>query len=146
MPKDSLFLPGLRAVGLIRIADLPASIIPMSFCSIPIPLACDILWLDLEGSANTAQRTAERCNASLIYSASAEFRTKDPVQLTGEPLAVVIVDQMDRAWLIGADRPPYPVITEQVSTGAPPSQAAGYSYSVSHKAIRTMVRAAVVRR
>lgn len=132
-----IFLPGIRAVGFMPASALPSDIAMIARSGLPVPGLADIRWIELVGSGHTASVETQGVAGEAIQTASVSFRTSRTIP-DSRPLAFVVVDQDDRAYVVGAAEPPYPVVRSVIDFGSPGS-AAGISYSISHKAIRTLI-------
>lgn len=137
-------LPGIRAIGWIDSALLPPNLPYFDIAGMKVPVSSEISWLPISPGAKGARTTARR-GSNALQSASLSFQSS--VQIPPDVnAAVVVVDMTGAQWLIAANEPPFPVITEVLSTGLPSGEPAAFSYEVAHSAVRTMIPCSVILR
>lgn len=136
-PHMKTFLPGLRTVGYLPAEALPTDIPLIARAGLPVPVMTDITWIPIIGNDNTASATSEGRGADSLESADLSFRTDSAIRFPPRA-AFVVVAQSGQHYLIGSAEPPYVQVSFKIDFGSI-GAAAGIAYTVSHKAIRTLI-------
>lgn len=137
MNSSCQILPGVKSIGWVLCSSLPKQIALSGISRLPVALLADIHEITLFGSSDCRCST-EKDNNGWHQTASLTFFSSEEVPFENN-IAFVVKDVNGNAFIIGSYEKPYPKVSIDSITGSPDNQSAGYKYSVSHKAIRTLV-------
>ena len=132
------FIPGIRAVHIVRCSDLPSYLMELSMAGGDVALSVPSERVDLCGGMPVLKRETSVVNGSPQEKSTLEFATRRPLPV-GERLAFVVTCASGRQLLVGTREPNYPVITSSVTTGTPSGEGAFLRYKITHTAPKSVL-------
>lgn len=131
-------LPGIRRIGTIDSRALP-SVVPLrAICGGKIPVLTAVTWIRFYGTPECQCRT-ERHEGGILQTATLKFLSPAMLYSSHRSSSFIVEDTTGERYLIGQREAPLPTITCEYTTGAPTGTPAGFSYEITHTALRSMV-------
>lgn len=138
MKTTTQILPGIRTLGWVDCAKLPRRVDLHGICRMPVAVLTDITPVDFFGEPE-CQCVTEKESGRSTDTATLRFRCPNVLPTASVALGFVVTDQRDKSWLIGCAEHPRPTIKGTIDFGTPGGDAGGYTYEVSHKALKSLV-------
>lgn len=137
MNTNIQILPGIKYIGWVDCRKLQKNVALAAVSGMNVPVLTDIHPIPFFDEPACECKTSKE-GAGYQDNASLKFLTDRKLKL-GQAVGFVVVDVNDKAYLIGAAEPPYPIIEYSLSTGRPSGDSAGYAYEVKHTAIKSLI-------
>lgn len=137
MRTNIQILPGVGFIGWVDCDRLLPNVAMRAAAGMAVPVLTDIHRVDFFGEP-IGRCVTERDEGGDLDTATLNFRS--PTLLpTDAHMGFVVMDQQGGCYLIGAAEKPFPTVKVTAELGTPDGDPAGYSYEVTHKAIRSLV-------
>lgn len=137
MRQSVQILPGVRRIWVVNCIDLPKNMVKMASCGLRIPIYSEAEQVPICGEA-TCRCVSTRSGHSYTEEAKLSFFSSVMLDVERD-LAFIVEDVEGHTRLIGADKPPFPVVSASRRTGSPTGTSAAIEYEVSHTSLRTLV-------
>jgi len=137
MKGSEQILPGIRRVYWVDADLLMNDAALRAGAGLEIPIFTTLHPVSMIGQGECTCTTSRKIDG-VIQEASLKFLSVDRLPMTCH-LAFVVEDIAGGVYLIGSKEPPYPEVKTELSCGDQ-DNAAGLSHTVTHKAIRSMMR------
>lgn len=138
MNSTCQILPGVKNLYWVECSKLPPRIDLQALGDLPVALLADLNEIAFLGNAD-CRCVTEKENNGWRQKASIKFRTGDKLPFCNN-VAFVVTDVNGISYLIGAKELPFPVVRFEYNGGTPSGDPAGFTYEISHEALRTMVK------
>lgn len=116
---------------------MPANVADSYLAKIPIILPDHGLTIRFYGNP-TCEATSEYANGGSQEKVTLNFTSSQYIADKTQ-LAYVVTDINGQHYVIGSREKPFPTISRTQNTGAPDSDAAVFSYEITHVAIKSLV-------
>lgn len=137
MKTSKQILPGIKFIGWLDSRHLQRRVDLMGVCGMPLPILTDIHPIMFFNDPEcTCQTTKE--GPGYTDTASLNFLTDERLPMERD-IAFVVTDVNDKSYLIGSREHPQPIVNGTRNTGVPSDSPAGYSYEITHTAIKTLI-------
>ena len=138
MNSTCQILPGVKNIYWVECSKLPSRIDLLAIGELSVSLLMDLNEIVFFGNAD-CRCVTEKENNGWRQKASLKFRTGEELPFYSN-IAFVVTDVNGTSYIIGAKEHPFPVIKNEYNTGTPSGDPAGFTYEISHEALRTMVK------
>ena len=135
--KSQFALPGIKSLAYVFSDNLNNNIAMQAVAKMPIMIFAALTPLPFTGECtcvveNTNENNGTAETATLSFQSQVELPEDHPV-------AFVIIDVMNRTYLLGAKEAPYPQIGVSKGFGLPDSEAHAITYEVKYQSIKALV-------
>ena len=137
MNSTCQILPGIKNIYWVECSKLPPRIDLQAVGELPIALLTDLNEITFFGSSD-CRCVTEKENNGWSQKATIRFRTGSELPFYNN-LAFAVTDVNGISFIIGARERPFPVVKCEYNAGSPSGEPAGFTYEISHKAIRSLV-------
>lgn len=130
-------LPGIRAIAWIDCNNIIPGVALWAAAGATIPVLTDFNAVEFVGEPECKlQREFE--NNGAVETATLKFNSTQMLPQSGN-IGFIVTDQQGRSLLIGAKESPHPIVKVTATAGKPDGDAAGFTYEITHKALKTLV-------
>jgi hypothetical protein len=137
MKSTTQILPGINAIGFVDCDKLMPDVAMRGICGMDVPILTAITNVDFAGSP-TCECTSEKVCGNRSDTATLKFVAAELLPVS-KHLGFVVTDINGNSYLIGCREAPFPKVKLTSNLGKPDGDAAGYSYEVTHIAIKTLI-------
>lgn len=134
-------LPGIKRIGILPCAMMPANIADQYFARLTIALPSRGLEIPFCGIP-ICESTSEYNNNGSQEKATLTFASSQFIAEKAQ-LAFVVTDVNGYNYVIGAREKPYPIVSRTQNTGSPDAEGAVFSYEITHVALKSMIECAI---
>ena len=138
MNSSCQILPGVKKLFWVECNRLPTRIDLHAVVDLPVALLADLNEITFFGRPE-CQRVTVKENNGWRQEATLKFRAGEDLPFY-KNIAFVVTDVNGDSYIIGANEKPYPVLKSEYKTGSPSGDPAGFTYEISHNALRTLVK------
>lgn len=134
---NSFSLPGIKCIAHINANTLPSDITLQAIAGVPVGVFQDMSHLHTTGEP-TCVCTRNNAHNGSSQTVELTFQTTEDLP-QDYPLAFLLIDAMDQAYLVGVREAPHPAIEATTDKGTPSGESNTTTYKVNYTAPRALI-------